>query len=95
MNVSKAKTEMSLNTNELEALKQRTIADRIAPLSISGLDVAHLKQKAEQLWKQIIQLETAHYDLSERSKRQEYDVRIRIRVIDSGSPNIKRKIVRI
>ncbi|GAU90051.1 hypothetical protein RvY_02526-1 [Ramazzottius varieornatus] len=75
MNVSKAKTEMALNTNELEALKQRTIADRVKPLALSGLDVPHLKQKAEELWKQIIQLETAQYDLSERSKRQEYDIK--------------------
>ncbi|OQV19281.1 putative Troponin T [Hypsibius exemplaris] len=75
MNISKAKTEMSLNTNELEALKVRTINDRVQPLSLSGLGANELKQKAEQLWKQIVQLETDKYDLSERSKRQEYDLK--------------------
>ena len=74
MNISKAKTEMSLNTGELEALKERTVGDRVKPLSLSGLDNAGLKQLAEQLWKQIIQIETSKYDLDERSKRQEYDV---------------------
>ncbi|OQV13896.1 putative Troponin T, skeletal muscle [Hypsibius exemplaris] len=75
MNISKAKTEMSLNTGELEALKAKTIGDRLKPLSISGLDNVGLKQLAESLWKQIIQIETSKYDLDERSKRQEYDLR--------------------
>ena len=69
---------MSLNTNELEALRQKTISDLIKPLSISGLDVTGLKAKAEELWKTIIQLETAKYDLAERFKRQEYDVGIQL-----------------
>lgn len=76
MNISKAKTEMSLNTNELEALKIKTISDRISPLSLSGLDVNALKAKAEQLWKQIVQLETDKYDLTERSTRQKYDLEV-------------------
>lgn len=75
MHISQAKTEMGLNTNELEVLKRKTISDRVKPLSIDGLDNAGLKAKAEELWKQIIQVETAKYDLDERSKRQEYDVR--------------------
>ena len=74
MNISKAKTEMSLNTNELEALKVRMLGDRVTPLALEGLSAAALKQKAEQLWKQIVQVETDKYDLTERSKRQEYDV---------------------
>lgn len=75
MNISKAKNEMSLNTGELEALKRRTVSERVRPLSISDVDQPGLKTKAEELWKTIIQLETANYDLGERFKRQEYDVR--------------------
>ncbi|XP_055346725.1 troponin T, skeletal muscle-like [Paramacrobiotus metropolitanus] len=75
MNISKAKTEMGLNSNELEALKRKTISDRIKPLSVEGLDNTGLKAKAEELWKLIIQVETAKYDLEERAKRQEYDLR--------------------
>jgi hypothetical protein len=74
MNISKAKTEMSLNTGELEALKTKTVGERIKPLALSGMDAATLKSLADALWKQIIQIETAKYDLDERSKRQEYDV---------------------
>lgn len=75
MNISTAKTEMSLNTGELEALKQRTVTDRIKPLALEDLDGSALKAKAEEMWKTIILLETSKYDLHERCKRQEYDVR--------------------
>ena len=75
MNISKAKTEMSLNTGELEALKRKTVQDRVKPLSLEDLDNAGLKAKAEELWKTIVNLETSKYDLSERLQRQEYDVR--------------------
>lgn len=74
MNISKAKTEMSLNAGELDALKKKTVLDRVKPLKIEHLDHAGLKAYAEELWKQIINLETAKYDLFERSGRQEYDV---------------------
>ncbi|XP_055342483.1 troponin T, skeletal muscle-like [Paramacrobiotus metropolitanus] len=75
MNISKAKTEMSLNAGELETLKKKTVADRLKPLAVEELDNAGLKRYAEELWKQIIQLETAKYDLAERFTRQEYDIK--------------------
>lgn len=75
MSNAQAKTEMSLNTGELEALKRKTVSERVKPLSIAGMDVTALKAKAEELWKQIILVETSKYDLDERSKRQEYDLR--------------------
>jgi hypothetical protein len=74
MNISKAKTEMSLNTGELQALKMRTINERVKPLALSDLDNVGLKAKAEELWKTIVVLETSKYDLAERATRQEYDV---------------------
>ncbi|XP_055331180.1 troponin T, skeletal muscle-like [Paramacrobiotus metropolitanus] len=75
MNISKAKTEMSLNAGELQDLRQKTINDRVKPLSVSELDHNGLKSKAEDLWKTIIKLETTNYDLGERFKRQEYDLK--------------------
>ena len=74
VNISKAKAEMGLNTQELEALRKRTITERVKPLSIEDMSTGELKTKADELWKQIIQLETAMYDLHERSQRQDYDV---------------------
>jgi hypothetical protein len=39
----------------------------------SGCD--GLRKKAAELWQTIVTLETEKYDLEERSKRQDYDVR--------------------
>ena len=36
-----------------------------------------LKKKADDLWTQLVQLETDKYDLEERQKRQDYDVSFR------------------
>ena len=41
-----------------------------------GLGLEALKKKAEDMWNQIVKLETEKYDLEERQKRQDYDVRI-------------------
>lgn len=38
-----------------------------------GMDT--LKKKASELWEAIVKLETEKYDLEERQKRQDYDVR--------------------
>ena len=40
-----------------------------------GLGLDALKKKAEDMWTQIVKLETEKYDLEERQKRQDYDVR--------------------
>ena len=42
----------------------------------SGMDLEGLKEKGKELWEQIIKLETEKYDLEEKVKRQDYDVRI-------------------
>ena len=41
-----------------------------------GMDLEALKEKGKELWEQIIKLETEKYDLEEKVKRQDYDVRI-------------------
>ena len=41
-----------------------------------GMDSEALKEKGKELWEQIIKLETEKYDLEEKVKRQDYDVRI-------------------
>ena len=39
------------------------------------MDSDGLKAKASELWEVIVKLETEKYDLEERQKRQDYDVR--------------------
>ena len=40
------------------------------------MDSEALKEKGKELWEQIIKLETEKYDLEEKVKRQDYDVRL-------------------
>ena len=39
------------------------------------MDTEALKSKAKELWDQIVKLETERYDLEEKVKRQDYDVK--------------------
>ena len=43
-----------------------------------GMDSEDLKVKAKELWDLIVKLETERYDLEERTRRQDYDVNIKI-----------------
>ena len=44
-------------------------------MSLSGMDHEDLKSKAKELWDQIVKLETERYDLEERTRRQDYDLK--------------------
>ena len=39
------------------------------------MDIDSLKSKAKELWELIVKLETERYDLEEKVKRQDYDVK--------------------
>ena len=41
----------------------------------AGMDHEDLKSKAKELWDQIVKLETERYDLEERTRRQDYDLK--------------------
>ena len=47
---------------------------RVKALQTDGMNIDRLKAKAQEMWDQIVKLETEKYDLEERSKRQDYDV---------------------
>lgn len=69
-----ARSEMSKTKEQLAEDKEIALSFRVKPLEIEGLSVDKLRQKAQQLWDQIVQLESDKYDLEERQKRQDYDV---------------------
>lgn len=69
------KSEMAKTKEQLAEDKKMALAVRVQPLVIEKLSTAELKQKAHQLWDAIVRLESEKYDLEERRKRQEYDVR--------------------
>ncbi|XP_063236534.1 troponin T isoform X5 [Bacillus rossius redtenbacheri] len=74
-NMSSAALERSKTKEQLEEEKKISLSFRIKPLDIEGLSVDKLRVKAQELWDNIVRLETEKYDLEERQKRQDYDLK--------------------
>lgn len=74
-NLSSAQLERAKTKEQLEEEKKISLSIRIKPLDIDNMTIAALKTKAAELWETIVKLETEKYDLEERQKRQDYDVR--------------------
>merc|ERR1712243_504041 len=60
---------------QLEEEKKISLSIRIKPLELDGMDGDALKEKASELWEVIVRLETEKYDLEERQKRQDCDLK--------------------
>lgn len=73
--LSPAQVERNKTKEQLEEEKKISLSIRIKPLAIDGLGVDKLREKANELWAQIVKLETEKYDLEERQKRQDYDLK--------------------
>ncbi|KAL7862939.1 hypothetical protein SRHO_G00119230 [Serrasalmus rhombeus] len=66
--------------------KKKILADRRKPLNIDHLSEEKLKEKANELWQWMMELETEKFDLSEKLKRQKYDItQLLVRVQDHQS----------
>merc|ERR1711962_1311336 len=74
-NVQDARREMTKTKEQLEEEKKISLSIRIKPLELDGMDSDGLKAKASELWEVIVKLETEKYDLEERQKRQDYDLK--------------------
>merc|ERR1719365_206785 len=74
-NVQDARREMTKTKEQLEEEKKISLSIRIKPLELDGMDTDFLKEKAKELWETIIRLETEKYDLEERQRRQDYDLK--------------------
>ena len=75
-NVADVRREMTKTKEQLEEEKKISLSIRIRPLELDGMDIDSLKEKGKELWEQIVKLETEKYDLEEKVKRQDYDVRL-------------------
>ena len=73
--VQDARREMTKTKEQLEEEKKISLSIRIKPLDLDGMGQDDLISKANELWETIVRLETEKYDLEERQKRQDYDVR--------------------
>uniref|UniRef100_A0A8C2YWN4 Troponin T, slow skeletal muscle n=2 Tax=Cyclopterus lumpus TaxID=8103 RepID=A0A8C2YWN4_CYCLU len=55
-------------------IKRKTLADRRKPLAIETLQEDGLRERAKEMWEKIYQLESEKFDLTERTRRQKYEV---------------------
>merc|ERR1712113_1263032 len=74
-NVADVRREMTKTKEQLEEEKKISLSIRIRPLELDGMDIDSLKEKGKELWEQIFKLETEKYDLEEKVKRQDYDLK--------------------
>ncbi|XP_054862345.1 troponin T2e, cardiac isoform X2 [Amphiprion ocellaris] len=66
--------------------KKKILAERRKPLNIDHLGEDKVKEKANELWQWLMTLEAEKFDLSERLKRQKYDINLlQVRVQDHQS----------
>ncbi|CAB1412345.1 unnamed protein product [Pleuronectes platessa] len=56
--------------------KKKILADRRKPLNIEHLSEVKLKEKADELWHWLMTLEAEKYELTEKLKRQKYDINV-------------------
>uniref|UniRef100_A0A4W6FQY1 Troponin T2e, cardiac n=1 Tax=Lates calcarifer TaxID=8187 RepID=A0A4W6FQY1_LATCA len=56
--------------------KRKILAERRKPLNIDHLNEDKLKDKANELWQWLMTLEAEKFDLSEKLKRQKYDINV-------------------
>lgn len=56
--------------------KKKILAERKKPLNVDHLNEDKLKDKAKELWQSLMGLEAEKFDLSEKLKRQKYDINL-------------------
>nr|BAA22851.1 troponin T [Mizuhopecten yessoensis] len=73
-NLEEASKDMAKSKEQLEEEKRAILAQRIQPLSVDGLDLASLMEKATEFHNKIKNLANEKYELEERFKSQQYDM---------------------
>ncbi|XP_012778078.3 troponin T2d, cardiac [Maylandia zebra] len=68
-------TRRGKKTTEREK-KKKILAERKKPLNVDHLSEDKLKDKAKELWESLMGLEAEKFDLSEKLKRQKYDINL-------------------
>uniref|UniRef100_A0A3Q3M4G4 Troponin T, slow skeletal muscle n=1 Tax=Mastacembelus armatus TaxID=205130 RepID=A0A3Q3M4G4_9TELE len=78
-------------------IKKKTLADRRKPLAIENLREDGLKEKAKEMWEWIYQLESEKFDLTEKMKRQKYEINVLLNRIQHAQKlkNTKKPLQRI
>uniref|UniRef100_A0A8C3GAX9 Troponin T2e, cardiac n=1 Tax=Cyclopterus lumpus TaxID=8103 RepID=A0A8C3GAX9_CYCLU len=56
--------------------KKKILADRRKPLIVDNLNEEKAKEKASELWEWLLTLESEKFDLSEKLKKQKYEINV-------------------
>lgn len=57
-------------------IKKTTLAERRTPLAIESLREDGLRERAKEIWNCIYELESEKFDLTEKMKRQKYEINV-------------------
>ncbi|XP_030610523.1 troponin T, slow skeletal muscle isoform X1 [Archocentrus centrarchus] len=57
-------------------IKKKTLAERRKPLVIENLKEDGLRERAKEMWEWIYHLESEKFDLTEKMKRQKYEINV-------------------
>merc|ERR1712114_95713 len=68
-----ARKEMSKSKEQVEEEMKISLSIRIKPLNLDEMDSDELRNKANQIWNTIVELETDKYDYEQRHANQDYE----------------------
>merc|ERR1711951_262952 len=68
-----ARKEMSKSKEQVEEEMKISLSIRIKPLNLDEMDSDELRNKANQIWNTIVELETDKYDYEQRQLDQDYE----------------------
>merc|ERR1719516_955489 len=68
-----ARKEMSKSKEQVEEEMKISLSILIKPLNLDEMDSDELRNKANQIWNTIVELETDKYDYEQRHKDQDYE----------------------
>merc|ERR1711970_1629696 len=68
-----ARKEMSKSKEQVEEEMKISLSIRIKPIAFAEMDSDELRNKANQIWNTIVELETDKYDYEQRHKDQDYE----------------------
>jgi len=68
-----ARKEMSKSKEQVEEEMKISLSIRIKPIAFAEMDSDEVRNKANQIWNTILELETDKYDYEQRHKDQDYE----------------------
>jgi len=68
-----ARKEMSKSKEQVEEEMKISLSIRIKPIAFTEMDSDEVRNKANQIWNTIVELETDKYDYEQRHKDQDYE----------------------